>query len=271
MQRFCRTFKASYQCCPNCMAFEDVWSTSREPTARPESEVSRGLDCTRELHNAPAHTRCWKLLAICWLCNHTHAGIVNSISVTRTRFLEEWDIQIELRTEDRGTPEDMLAAHHNLTLCFVALSKATTLQPRAKAFQRSNTHFCGYSCHACSSLPTKVRLLMVQTFIYSAVMYGAELGHDRGSKTRCQLVVKKALRSILALHPRDCSSDVLYGDTGLLPPVYSLMLPNCGSTDAVEHGAGRWPKEALRFSFEGSRGVGRPKVGTGLVQCQIHY
>jgi hypothetical protein len=25
--------------------------------------------------------------------------------------------------------------------------------------------------------------------------------------------------------------------------------------------AGRWPKEALRFSFEGSRGVGRP-VGT---------
>jgi hypothetical protein len=28
---------------------------------------------------------------------------------------------------------------------------------------------------------------------------------------------RKALRSILALHPRDCSSDVLYG-TGLLPP-----------------------------------------------------
>jgi hypothetical protein len=39
------------------------------------------------------------------------------------------------------------------------------------------------------------------------------------------------------------------------------MLPNCvGSTDLEE--AGRWPKEALRFSFEGSRGVGRPKVGT---------
>jgi hypothetical protein len=70
---------------------------------------------------------------------------------------------------------------------------------------------------------------MVQTFIYSAVMYGAEVGHER--KTRCQ--VKKALRSILALHPRDCSSDVLYGDTGLLPPGVSLMLPNCvGSTDA---------------------------------------
>jgi hypothetical protein len=30
-------------------------------------------------------------------------------------------------------------------------------------------------------------------------------------------VVKKALRSILALHP-ETASDVLYGDTGLLPP-----------------------------------------------------
>jgi hypothetical protein len=44
--------------------------------------------------------------------------------------------------------------------------------------------------------------------------------------------------------------------------MYSLMLPNCvGSTDAQNMEAGRWPKEALRFSFEGSRGVG-PKVGT---------
>jgi hypothetical protein len=40
---------------------------------------------------------------------------------------------------------------------------------------------------SCSSLPTKVRLLMVQTFIYSAVMYGAEVGtRRRRSKTRCQ-------------------------------------------------------------------------------------
>jgi hypothetical protein len=46
-------------------------------------------------------------------------------------------------------------------------------------------------------------------------------------------VVKKALRSILALHPRDCSSDVLPGTLGYFHPVYSLMLPNCvGSTDA---------------------------------------
>jgi hypothetical protein len=73
-------------------------------------------------------------------------------------------------------------------------------------------------------------------------------------------VVKKA-RSILALHPRDCSSDVLYGDTGYFHPVVPLMLPNCaGSTDARTWRLADGP-EALRFSFEGSRGVGRP-VGT---------
>jgi hypothetical protein len=80
--------------------------------------------------------------------------------------------------------------------------------------------------------PTKVRLLMVQTFIYSAVMYGAEVWDTtKAVKDKMSAVVKKALRSILALHPRDCSSDVLTG-TGLLPPGV-LMLPNCvGSTDA---------------------------------------
>jgi hypothetical protein len=40
------------------------------------------------------------------------------------------------------------------------------------------------------------------------------------------------------------------------------MLPNCvGSTDARTWRLADGP-EALRFSFEGSRGVGRPKVGT---------
>jgi hypothetical protein len=41
-------------------------------------------------------------------------------------------------------------------------------------------------------------------------------GHDEGGQ-RQDVSGRKDLRSILALHPRDCSSDVLYGDTGLLP------------------------------------------------------
>jgi hypothetical protein len=41
------------------------------------------------------------------------------------------------------------------------------------------------------------------------------------------------------------------------------MLPNCvGSTDARTWRLADGPGGALRFSFEGSRGVGRPKVGT---------
>jgi hypothetical protein len=80
-------------------------------------------------------------------------------------------------------------------------------------------------------------------------------------KDKMSAVVKKALRSILALHPRDCSSDVL-GTLGYFHPVYSLMLPNCvGSTDARTWRLADGPRRR-RFSFEGSRGVGRPKVGT---------
>jgi hypothetical protein len=81
------------------------------------------------------------------------------------------------------------------------------------------------------------RLLMVQTFIYSAVMYGAEVWNDEGGQ-RQDVSGRKAL-PILA-HPRDCSSDVLYGTLGYFHPVYSLMLPNCVSADAQNMEAGRW-------------------------------
>jgi hypothetical protein len=67
---------------------------------------------------------------------------------------------------------------------------------------------------SCSSLPTKVRLLMVQTFIYSAVMYGAEVWDTtKAVKDKMSAVVKKAL-SILALHPRDCSLTFCTGTLG---------------------------------------------------------
>jgi hypothetical protein len=59
-------------------------------------------------------------------------------------------------------------------------------------------------------------------------------------KDKMSAVVKKALRSILALHPRDCSSDVLYGDTGLPPGVLidaaKLCWHRCQNMEA-----GRWP------------------------------
>jgi hypothetical protein len=89
-------------------------------------------------------------------------------------------------------------------------------------------------------------------------------GYDEGGQRQDVSGREKALRSILALHPRDCSSDVLYGDTGLLPPVYSLMLPNCvGSTDLRT-----WRLADRRRCDSHSRVavVGRPKVEHGLVR-----
>jgi hypothetical protein len=72
------------------------------------------------------------------------------------------------------------------------------------------------------------------------------------------------------LHPRDCSSDVLYGDTGPSPGVLIDAAKLCWQHRCQNMEAGRWPKEALRFSFEGSRGVGRPKVArTGAVMSTI--
>jgi hypothetical protein len=57
------------------------------------------------------------------------------------------------------------------------------------------------------------------------------VGHDEGGQR--QDVSGRKESSILALHPRDCSSDVLYGDTGLLPPGVLIDAAKlCGSTDA---------------------------------------
>jgi hypothetical protein len=112
---------------------------------------------------------------------------------------------------------------------------------RAKALAKMQAAYGYWRPLSCSSLPTKVRLLMVQTFIYSAVMYGAEVWTTKAVKDKMSAVVKKALRSILALHPRDCSSDVLYGTLGYFHPVYSLMLPNCWQHRCQNMEAGRWP------------------------------
>jgi hypothetical protein len=103
---------------------------------------------------------------------------------------------------------------------------------------------------------------MVQTFIYSAVMYGAE-GHDEGGQRQDVSGRKESSPQHSSPASRDCSSDVLYGDTGLLPPGVLIDAAKlCWQHRCQNMEAGRWPKEALRFSFEGSRGVGRPKVGT---------
>jgi hypothetical protein len=69
-----------------------------------------------------------------------------------------------------------------------------------------------------------------------------KVGHDEGGQRQDVSGPKKALRSILALHPRDCSSDVLYGDTGLLPPGVFIDAAKPCWQQMPEHEAGRWAR-----------------------------
>jgi hypothetical protein len=74
-----------------------------------------------------------------------------------------------------------------------------------------------------------------------------------------------------SLHPETALLTFCTGTLGYFHPVYSLMLPNCGgSTDTQFRLADG--QEALRFSFEGSRGVSRLRwARTGAVMAKIHY
>jgi hypothetical protein len=102
---------------------------------------------------------------------------------------------------------------------------------RAKALAKMQAAY-GYwrPLLSCSSLPTKVRLLMVQTFIYSAVMYGAEVWDTtKAVKDKMSAVVKK-LCSILALHPETALLTFCTGTLGYFHPV--LIDAAVGSTDA---------------------------------------
>jgi hypothetical protein len=85
--------------------------------------------------------------------------------------------------------------------------------------------------------------------------------HDEGGQ-RQDVSGRKALRSILALHPETALLTFCTGTLGYFHGVLIDAAKLCWQHRSQNMEAGRWPKEALRFSFEGSRGVGRPKVGT---------
>jgi hypothetical protein len=93
-------------------------------------------------------------------------------------------------------------------------------------------------------------------------MYGGSVGHDDEAVKDKMSAVVKALRSILALHPQTALLTFCTGTLGYFHRVLIDAAKLCWQHRCQNMEAGRWPKEALRFSFEGSRGVGRPKVGT---------
>jgi hypothetical protein len=91
-------------------------------------------------------------------------------------------------------------------------------------------------------------------------MYGAEVWDTTKAVKDKMSAVKKALRSILALHPQTALLTFCTGTLGYFHPVYFIAAKLCWQHRCQNMEAGL--AEALRFSFEGSRGVGRPKVGT---------
>jgi hypothetical protein len=133
---------------------------------------------------------------------------------------------------------------------------------RAKALAMQAAYGYWRPLLSCSSLPTKVRLLMVQTFIYSAVMYGAEVWDTtKAVKDKMSAVVKLSA-AFWPASPRllfRCS-----GTLGYFHPVYSLMLPNCvGSTDL------RTWRLAMRFSRVAVVSAGLRWARTGAVMWSI--
>jgi hypothetical protein len=61
---------------------------------------------------------------------------------------------------------------------------------RAKALAKMQAAYGYWSPAVMQQSADKVELLMVQTFIYSAVMYGAECDDDEGGQDKMSAVVK---------------------------------------------------------------------------------
>jgi hypothetical protein len=104
---------------------------------------------------------------------------------------------------------------------------------------------------ACARLPTRVCLLMLQTFVYSAVTYGAEVWDcTQLMRERMSVVVKKGVRAILGLHP------------------WTAHVMRC--TGTPDHGLAR---SSMRRKFAGMTNVSTPpraldQVCSGL---QLHW
>jgi hypothetical protein len=116
---------------------------------------------------------------------------------------------------------------------------------------------------ACHRLPIKIRVMMIQTFIYSSVLYGSEVWDTSEVNRRCfDVVAKDAIRAVMGLQCHEVASDILFTDTGLLPPS-SLMdaAKLCYNKRLVRLQPTRWCKQARVCHFYGHRRLGRPRVG----------
>jgi hypothetical protein len=119
----------------------------------------------------------------------------------------------------------------------------------------------------CHRLSAKIRVLMLQTFIYNAALYGSEVWSGTQSKLKAfDVVVKSALRSVLGLRRMEVSSDALFIESGLTPPSRIIMVNKlCYHSHVLSLDTNRWCRLALTCSFDGVRSAGRPRAGANWV------
>ena len=117
---------------------------------------------------------------------------------------------------------------------------------------------------ACSRLPPRVRLQMIQTFVYSPALYASSVWDlTQQMRARFDNVAKAAIRTVLSLHARDITGQAIFGDSGL-PPPSEIMDANklCWKAKTVNAAPCRWISSKLSFPIAGMRKAGRPKCGT---------
>jgi hypothetical protein len=100
----------------------------------------------------------------------------------------------------------------------------------------------GHCCHA-AVLPTKVRLLMVQTFIYPR-SYGAEVGHDEGGQRQDVSGRKESSPQHSSPIPEIalltfCTGTLGYSTRWLIDAAKLCWQHRCQNMEA-----GRWPRGA---------------------------
>jgi hypothetical protein len=124
---------------------------------------------------------------------------------------------------------------------------------------------------SCQRLPLNARAMMIQTLIYSSVLYGSEVwAATSRMRDAIDVVAKDAIRSIMSLHRCEASSDALFSDMGLLAP--SLLIDaakQCYLRHLDSLPDERWCKAAMACRFLRSRSAGRPRVGTNWLS-EVH-
>jgi hypothetical protein len=71
----------------------------------------------------------------------------------------------------------------------------------------------------------RIRLIMVQTHIYTAVQYcSSSWEPTKLAAEKMGTVARNALRVIFKLHSKDVNGEVLFGDSGMLPLSLRILI-----------------------------------------------